>query len=240
MGPLRAAAEAWKGGLQGRTSPHPLSRSVPPGFPPPPPFRRIKNFKALSLFASGSANKLTFYVGVARTVRGPWSTDSPGPPGRRGPHIHTYSDLADVYLYHMILNTALFNQYISHGVFWKFGNDAMGALYRAPWWRNDKWDPVPLVTWCNDELGPIDNMMGTYSARAPSFLIMSWKWWPLIRGHHFDDMIPVLMTQWGNWKPLTLKWIRGGGGVRDPRFVFRAFCFRFFFTVIFSNCPTIG
>ena len=31
MGPLRAAGEAWKGGLQCRTSPYPLSRSVPPG-----------------------------------------------------------------------------------------------------------------------------------------------------------------------------------------------------------------
>ena len=31
MGPLRAAEEAWKGGLQGRTSPYLLSRSVPPG-----------------------------------------------------------------------------------------------------------------------------------------------------------------------------------------------------------------
>ena len=31
IGPLRAAGEAWKGGLQGRTSPYPLSRSVPPG-----------------------------------------------------------------------------------------------------------------------------------------------------------------------------------------------------------------
>ena len=30
MGPLRAAGEAWKGGLQGRTSLYPLSRSVPP------------------------------------------------------------------------------------------------------------------------------------------------------------------------------------------------------------------
>ena len=30
MGPLWAAGEAWKGGLQGRTSPYPLSRSVPP------------------------------------------------------------------------------------------------------------------------------------------------------------------------------------------------------------------
>ena len=30
MGPLRAAGEAWKGGLQGRTSPYPLSRSLPP------------------------------------------------------------------------------------------------------------------------------------------------------------------------------------------------------------------
>ena len=33
MGPLRTAGEAWKGGLQGRTSPYPLSRSVPPGLP---------------------------------------------------------------------------------------------------------------------------------------------------------------------------------------------------------------
>ena len=31
MRPLRAAREAWKGGLQGRTSPYPLSRSVPLG-----------------------------------------------------------------------------------------------------------------------------------------------------------------------------------------------------------------
>ena len=30
MGPLRAAGEAWKGGFQGRASPYPLSRSVPP------------------------------------------------------------------------------------------------------------------------------------------------------------------------------------------------------------------
>ena len=30
MGPLRVAGEAWKGGLQGRASPYPLSRSVPP------------------------------------------------------------------------------------------------------------------------------------------------------------------------------------------------------------------
>ena len=30
MGPLRTKREAWKGGLQGRTSPYPLSRSVPP------------------------------------------------------------------------------------------------------------------------------------------------------------------------------------------------------------------
>ena len=30
MGPLRAAGEAWKGGLQGRTSPYSISRSVPP------------------------------------------------------------------------------------------------------------------------------------------------------------------------------------------------------------------
>ena len=30
MEPLRAAGEAWKGGLQGRTSPYPLSRPVPP------------------------------------------------------------------------------------------------------------------------------------------------------------------------------------------------------------------
>ena len=30
MGPLQAAEEAWKGGLQDRTSPYPFSRSVPP------------------------------------------------------------------------------------------------------------------------------------------------------------------------------------------------------------------
>ena len=30
MGPLRTTGEVWKGGLQGRTSPYSLSRSVPP------------------------------------------------------------------------------------------------------------------------------------------------------------------------------------------------------------------
>ena len=49
------------------------------------------------------------------------------------PHIHPYSDFANVYLYYMILNTAIFNQYISHGVFWKFG---------SLWWRNNKRNPL--------------------------------------------------------------------------------------------------
>ena len=31
MGPLRAAGEAWKGGLQGRTSPYPFLGQCPPG-----------------------------------------------------------------------------------------------------------------------------------------------------------------------------------------------------------------
>ena len=30
MGPLQTTGEAWKGGLRGRTSPYPFSRSVPP------------------------------------------------------------------------------------------------------------------------------------------------------------------------------------------------------------------
>ena len=73
-------------------------------------------------------------------VRGPWTTDLPGPlPILHNlipltpPYIHTYSDFAYVYLYYMILSTALFNQYISHGVFWKFG---------SLWLRNNKWDPL--------------------------------------------------------------------------------------------------
>ena len=53
----------------------------------------------------------------------------------------------------------------------------------APWWRNDKWDP--LITkweirghnagtwWHNDELGPLIT------------------WWE-IRGYHFDDMMRKL------------------------------------------------
>ena len=39
MGPLRTTGEAWKGGLQGHTSPYPLSRSVPP----PPPANDLLN-----------------------------------------------------------------------------------------------------------------------------------------------------------------------------------------------------
>ena len=44
MGPLRATGEVWKGGLQGRTSPYPLSRLVPP----PPPL--VKTCHALSFW----------------------------------------------------------------------------------------------------------------------------------------------------------------------------------------------
>ena len=41
----------------------------------------------------------------------------------------TNSDFAHVYLYYIILKTALFTQYTSHGVFWKFVSldDAMGG-----------------------------------------------------------------------------------------------------------------
>ena len=53
------------------------------------------------------------------------------------PHRHPYSDFTHVYLYYMILNTALFNQYTSHGLFleiWvplmtRWGE--MGPLYDA-------------------------------------------------------------------------------------------------------------
>ena len=64
MGPLRAAGEAWKGGLQGRTSPYPLSRSVPP----PPPVL-ISSLFALAIgFARQGLNlslygKKTGYIG---------------------------------------------------------------------------------------------------------------------------------------------------------------------------------
>ena len=34
MGPLQTKGEAWKGGLQGHTSPYPLSSSVPPRMGP--------------------------------------------------------------------------------------------------------------------------------------------------------------------------------------------------------------
>ena len=58
------------------------------------------------------------------------------------PHIHPYSDFAHVYLYYIILNTALFNQYTSHGVSWKFGSPWWrDGGNGAPWWRNEKWDP---------------------------------------------------------------------------------------------------
>ena len=91
----------------------------------------------------------TFWAHGQRTLRGPspyfitlglflW----PLPLG-----LHPYPDFAHVYLIYMILNTALINQYISHGE--RFENlgpfdDAMGEM-GVPWWRNDKWDP--LITW---------------------------------------------------------------------------------------------
>ena len=100
------------------------------------------------------------------------------------PHIHPYSDFAHVYLYYMILDMALFNQYTSHGVFWKFRSlswrDArVGALddamvNRTPW----LWDGKLEVT-----MGPLENAMMNWDP-----LIMWWK----IRGHHFDDMMRKL------------------------------------------------
>ena len=156
----------------------------------------------------------TFGAHGHRTLRGPspyFITLSLWPL----PHIHPYSDFAHVYLYYMILNTTLFNQYISYGVFWKFGS----LWWRdggkgGPWWHNDKWDH--LITWCE-----IRGHNG-----VPS-MTQWWKmnWDPLItwwEGHHFDDMMKKiggpwlrngtfrarcpLMTQWGNWKPLIKQW----------------------------------
>ena len=62
------------------------------------------------------------------------------------PQIHPYSDFAHVYLYLYDFKYSTFNQYTSHGVFWKF----VSLWWRdggngGPWWRNDKWDP--LITW---------------------------------------------------------------------------------------------
>ena len=64
------------------------------------------------------------------------------------PHIHPYSDFAHVYLYYMILNTALFNQYPwLNGVFCKFG---------PFWWRDGGNGPL------DDAMinGTLDNVMG--------------------------------------------------------------------------------
>ena len=95
--------------------------------------------------------------------------------------------LAHVYPYHMILNTALFNQYTSHGVFWKFGFPLMERWGKwgdgevgAPWWCNNKW--IPLITW--------------------------WE----IRGHRFDDIMRKLGALDGameNLGPLALWWRNG-------------------------------
>ena len=49
MGPLRATGEPRKGGLQGRTSPYPLSRSVPPRIQPLQNSSWFKNHKGFHL-----------------------------------------------------------------------------------------------------------------------------------------------------------------------------------------------
>ena len=56
-----------------------------------------------------------------RTLRGPLPILHNLIPLTPPPHT-PYSDFAHVYLYHMILDTALFNQYTSHSVFCKFGS----------------------------------------------------------------------------------------------------------------------
>ena len=104
----------------------------------------------------------TFNSGVARTcgAHGQRTLRGPSPflflwPL---PHIYPYYRPVHVYLYYMILNTVPFNQYISHGVFWKFESlwwrDGRNG---GPWWRNDKWDP--LITWLEIRGYHIDDMM---------------------------------------------------------------------------------
>ena len=85
----------------------------------------------------------------SKDVRGPWTTDSPGPlpilhnliPLTPPPHTPLLKLCTCLSLYYMILNTARCNQYTSQGVFWKFGSlwwrDGGNG---APWWRNDKRD----------------------------------------------------------------------------------------------------
>ena len=83
----------------------------------------------------------------SKDVRGPWTRDSPGPLPwyfktlflwhQSPPHtplLRLYTRLSLLY----DLNTALFNQYTSHVVFWKFRSlwwcDGENG---GPWWRND-------------------------------------------------------------------------------------------------------
>ena len=95
---------------------------------------------------------------------------------------------------YMILNTALFNQYISHGVFWKFGSLWwLDGGNGGPWRCNNKLDP--LITWweirSHNRGSLIDDAM------------MNWDplitWWE-IKGHHFDDMMRKLGPLMAQWK----------------------------------------
>ena len=110
-------------------------------------------------------------------VRGPWTTDSPGPLLMLNNLIPltpsaTYTPTQTLYtslLYDFNQYTHLMDPF----------DGAMGEM-GAPWWRNDKWDPLIMwweirghngPWWRNDELGPLGNVMGN-------------------RGrHHSDDMI---------------------------------------------------
>ena len=78
-------------------------------------------------------------------VRGPWTTDSPGPlPILHNlipltsppPDIQLYSDFAHVYLYYMISNMTHFNQYTSHGV------GAILEIWVPLMARWEKWGPL--------------------------------------------------------------------------------------------------
>ena len=100
------------------------------------------------------------------------------------PHIHPYSEFTHVYLYYMILNTALFNQYISHGVFWKWvtlmtrwgGGRGMGPL--ITWWEIRGHNGDTLTQW--------------------------WIGTPWQRDKKLE--ITILMRWWGNWGPLMAQW----------------------------------
>ena len=140
----------------------------------------------------------------SKDVRGQWTTDSPGPLSilhnliPLTPPPHTLLLIPCTCLSLLWFKSALFNQYTSHGVFWKHG---------SLWWRNGEVGAMGKWGLLDDAM--INGSPWERDGKLEVIILMTWwgNWGPLMAqcSGKFRALCP-LMTQWGNCKHLIKLW----------------------------------